>query len=103
MFIPQPTPTPFTAANNGFVNVEGEKMSKAIGNIKLVHDLKKQYRGEVLRLTLLSAHYRQPLNWTDSTIIEAGNLMKKFKALAKTYNLEDKISDELDTLAVELI
>jgi len=48
--------------HNGFVNVEGEKMSKSIGNIKLVHELKKQYKGEVLRLTLLSAHYRQPLN-----------------------------------------
>ena len=50
--------------HNGFVNVEGEKMSKSIGNIRLVHDLKNQYSGEVLRLTLLSAHYRQPLNYT---------------------------------------
>ena len=57
---------------------EGEKMSKSIGNIRLVHDLKSQYRGEVLRLTLLSAHYRQPLNWSDSTITEANNLLKKF-------------------------
>ena len=38
--------------HNGFVNVEGEKMSKSIGNIRLVHELNKKYRGEVLRLTL---------------------------------------------------
>ena len=50
--------------HNGFVIVNGEKMSKSIGNIKLVHDLINNYQGEVLRLTLLSAHYRQPLNWT---------------------------------------
>ena len=50
--------------HNGFVNIEGEKMSKSLGNIRLVHEMVKEYKGEVLRLTLLSAHYRQPLNWT---------------------------------------
>ena len=39
-------------------------MSKSIGNIRLVHEMIKEYKGEVLRMTLLSAHYRQPLNWT---------------------------------------
>ena len=60
--------------HNGFVNVEGEKMSKSIGNIRLVHELNKKYKGEVLRLTLLSAHYKQPLNWTED-IIEQNNKM----------------------------
>ena len=60
--------------HNGFVNVEGEKMSKSIGNIRLVHDLNKKYKGEVLRLTLLSAHYKQPLNWTEE-IIEQNSKM----------------------------
>src|SRR5690606_29721142 len=54
--------------HNGFVTVEGEKMSKSIGNIRLVHELIKHYPGEVLRLTLLSAHYRQPLNWSEKII-----------------------------------
>lgn len=48
--------------HNGFVTVEGEKMSKSLGNFLLVHDLIKEYPGEALRLTLLSAHYRQPLD-----------------------------------------
>jgi len=54
--------------HNGFVIVDGEKMSKSIGNIRLVHELIDSYDGEVLRLTLLSAHYRQPLNWTINSI-----------------------------------
>ena len=54
--------------HNGFVNIEGEKMSKSIGNIRLVHELNKKYKGEVLRLTLLSAHYKQPLNWNEEII-----------------------------------
>lgn len=54
--------------HNGFVTVEGEKMAKSVGNIFLVHDLLQHYDGEVLRLTLLSAHYRQPLDWSEKTL-----------------------------------
>jgi cysteinyl-tRNA synthetase len=50
--------------HNGFVTVSGEKMAKSLGNFTLVHDLAKIFKGEVLRLTLLSAHYRQPLDWS---------------------------------------
>lgn len=54
--------------HNGFVTVEGEKMSKSLGNIRLTHDLIKEWPGEVLRLALLSAHYRQPLDWTQDRL-----------------------------------
>lgn len=54
--------------HNGFVTVNGEKMSKSIGNVLLAHDLIKDYKGEVLRFTLLSAHYRQPLDWTEDSV-----------------------------------
>ena len=54
--------------HNGFVTVEGEKMSKSLGNVLLAHDLVKDTPGEVLRLTLLSAHYRQPLDWSEDKI-----------------------------------
>ena len=54
--------------HNGFVTFEGEKMSKSIGNIQLVNDLLKRYDGKVIRLSLLSAHYRQPLNWTEKVL-----------------------------------
>ncbi|PPR45405.1 MAG: Cysteine--tRNA ligase [Alphaproteobacteria bacterium MarineAlpha5_Bin8] len=63
--------------HNGFVIVEGEKMSKSIGNIKLVHDLINNFSGEVLRLTLLSSHYRQPLNWTVDSINQSKNMLTR--------------------------
>ena len=50
--------------HNGFVTVEGEKMSKSLGNFFTVHDLLDEFPGEAIRLTLLSAHYRQPLDFT---------------------------------------
>ena len=50
--------------HNGYVTVGGEKMSKSLGNFLTVHDLRHEFPGEALRLTLLSAHYRQPLDFT---------------------------------------
>ena len=64
--------------HNGFVTVEGEKMAKSVGNIRLVHDLLNAYPGEVLRLTLLSAHYRQPLNWTEEAIEQQKSFLDPF-------------------------
>ena len=85
--------------HNGFVNVEGEKMSKSIGNIRLVHDLKKQFSGEVLRLTLLSAHYRQPLNWTKEIIEQNSKMLDRFyRTLKDLKNIEissESLSDEI--------
>ena len=85
--------------HNGFVNVEGEKMSKSIGNIKLVHDLKKQYKGEVLRLTLLSAHYRQPLNWTKEIIDQNSKMLDRFyRSLKELQHVEissDLVSEDI--------
>lgn len=64
--------------HNGFVTVEGEKMSKSLGNVLLVHDLVKEASGEALRLNLLSAHYRQPLDWTNSGLKSANAVIAKF-------------------------
>jgi cysteinyl-tRNA synthetase len=58
--------------HNGFVDFGAEKMSKSLGNTVLVNELLSQgHRGEVLRLALLSAHYRQPLPWTESLIAQS--------------------------------
>ena len=54
--------------HNGFVDMGAEKMSKSLGNIVTPEELLKSYRGETLRLALLSAHYRQPLPWTEALI-----------------------------------
>ncbi|MCC7305324.1 MAG: cysteine--tRNA ligase [Alphaproteobacteria bacterium] len=67
-----------TWVHNGFVTVGGEKMSKSLGNFLLVHDLIKEYPGEALRLTLLSAHYRQPLDLSHDKIKENKRVLDRF-------------------------
>ena len=75
--------------HNGFVNVEGEKMSKSLGNIHLVHELIKEYKGEVLRITLLSAHYRQPLNWTKDIIKQNSTMLDRlYRVLKELENVD---------------
>ena len=54
--------------HNGFVNVDAEKMSKSIGNVLLARDLLNEAPGEAIRWALLSAHYRQPLDWSDTLL-----------------------------------
>ncbi len=92
--------------HNGFVTVEGEKMSKSLGNFLLVHDLIATYPGEALRLTLLSAHYRQPLDWREDTIQQNKKLLDKLYTKLKDYTgpagdvpqaVLDALCDDLNT------
>src|SRR5690606_31779856 len=57
-----------TWLHNGMLTLSGAKMSKSVGNIEKVHDLVGQHPPEALRYALLSAHYRQPLDWSDALI-----------------------------------
>ena len=57
--------------HNGLVHVDSEKMSKSLGNVLLVRDLLAEFPGEAVRLGLLTAHYRQPLDWTSQLLIDA--------------------------------
>ena len=57
--------------HNGFVDMGAEKMSKSLGNVVTPEELLKSHKGETLRLALLSAHYRQPLPWTESLVAQA--------------------------------
>ena len=72
-------------------------MSKSIGNIKLVHNLINNYHGEVLRLTLLSAHYRQPLNWTVDSINQNNAMLEKLYRCVKELT---KIEIDSDAFSV---
>lgn len=73
--------------HNGFLTMSGTKMSKSIGNIALVHDLLKDYDGEVLRLTLLSAHYRQPLDWGEQALQQSRQFLDRLYGIL--HNLKD--------------
>ena len=57
--------------HNGFLQVEGEKMSKSLGNFVTIHELLKDWPGEVVRFTMLQTQYRQPINWTIAGLREA--------------------------------
>ena len=57
--------------HNEFLNMGSEKMSKSLGNVKLIHDLLKDWDGEVIRLALLKAHYRSELVWSESLLEES--------------------------------
>ncbi len=77
--------------HNGFLTVEGEKMSKSLGNFILAHDLIEQgLKGEVIRHVLLSAHYRQPLDWSEKAVEQAQKSLDKFyRILDDLKNVED--------------
>ena len=85
--------------HNGFVTVEAEKMSKSLGNFRLVHDLAKKYKGEVLRLTLLGAQYRQPLDWSEKALEQSQKQLDGFYArlleLKDVPEKEAKIPEEI--------
>ncbi len=57
--------------HNGFLQVEGEKMSKSLGNFVTIRELLYEWPGEVVRLAMLSSHYRQPINWTEKGLVDA--------------------------------
>ena len=58
--------------HNGYINIDGEKMSKSLGNFRLVRSLLREHDGEVLRFALLSSHYRSPLNFSAEVLEQAG-------------------------------
>ncbi|CAD0328747.1 cysteine--tRNA ligase [Xanthomonas hortorum] len=101
--------------HNGMLNFSGAKMSKSLGNIETVHDLIARHPPEALRLALLSAHYRQPLDWSDALIEDQ---VKRLDGLYGTVRklagfpvepaipaqIEEALNDDLNTpLALAVI
>lgn len=67
--------------HNGFLTMDADKMSKSLGNVALPRDLLRKHHGETLRFALLSAQYRQPLDWTDSLIEQSKKQLDRFYRL----------------------
>ncbi|MEM9255278.1 MAG: cysteine--tRNA ligase [Pseudomonadota bacterium] len=76
--------------HNGFVTVEGQKMSKSVGNVLLVRNLLDEAPGEAIRFALLSAHYRQPLDWSSEALAQAK------RSLDRLYRALRDLSDAPD-------
>jgi cysteinyl-tRNA synthetase len=80
--------------HNGFLQVEGDKMSKSLGNFIVIRDVLKDWPGDVARLAMLASHYRQPINWTVRGLEEAE------KALAGFYEWASAEADARPAPAV---
>ena len=83
--------------HNGFVTINGEKMSKSLGNIILVKDLANEYHGEVIRLALMSSHYRQGLDWNEKIIHQSKKLLDKLYKILLDLKLEDLVEIQNDS------
>jgi len=81
--------------HNGYVNIEGEKMSKSLGNFRMVNDLLVEYPGEVLRFALLSAHYRSELNFSANVLDQAWKTLDTFYGFLRDV-------DQLESVEVDL-
>ncbi|MCR9070635.1 MAG: cysteine--tRNA ligase [Alphaproteobacteria bacterium] len=74
--------------HNGFLTAEGEKMSKSLGNFYTVHELLEEWPGEAIRLLLLSAHYRQPLDFSKAGLREAKTQLDRlYRALENSADI----------------
>src|SRR5947209_1110059 len=71
--------------HNGFLQVEGEKMSKSLGNFFTIHDLLEEWPGDVLRLLMLMTHYRQPIDWTEAGLHLAINELEDWAFTVQGY------------------
>jgi len=85
--------------HNGFVTFDKEKMSKSVGNIVTIKKLRENINGQVIRLSLLSSHYKQPLDWNEKLINESQNTLNKWYTQfekIKPQDLEDDILKPLN-------
>ena len=80
--------------HNGVLTVEGEKMSKSLGNFVTIRDALAETPGEVIRLALLSTHYRHPLDWTADGIEKARLSTDKFYNALRKAGVEDGAADD---------
>ena len=88
--------------HNGFVTFNKEKMSKSIGNIVTINKLRKNVNGQVIRLALLSSHYKQPLDWNEKLINECQNTLNKWYSQYEKIDPEELNDDVLKPLKEDL-
>ncbi|MEZ5842264.1 MAG: cysteine--tRNA ligase [Hyphomicrobiaceae bacterium] len=88
--------------HNGFLQVEGEKMSKSLGNFITINELLatekfggQKWHGRVLRLAMLATHYRQPIDWTVERLNQAKGTLEEFAELARTAPAGSAPNDEV--------
>jgi cysteinyl-tRNA synthetase len=89
--------------HNGFLQVEGEKMAKSLGNFVTIRELLQEWPGEAVRLAMLSTHYRQPMNWTEKGLAEARRTLDHWYALTRDAAANSPLcADAMEALADDL-
>ncbi|MDC3028447.1 cysteine--tRNA ligase [Candidatus Pelagibacter sp.] len=81
--------------HNAFITISNEKMAKSQGNILKIKDFRKKMSGQVLRLALMSAHYKQPLDWNDKLLTDCQNTLDKWYSIYKNNLKSVKVSDQI--------
>ncbi|MSO93737.1 MAG: cysteine--tRNA ligase [Rhodospirillales bacterium] len=87
--------------HNGYLMVNGEKMSKSLGNFFTVRDLLQKAPGEVIRFAMLATHYRQPLNWTDDALKQARSILDRWYRAIALCGPVAPIAPALDVEAIQ--
>jgi len=88
--------------HNGFVTFDKEKMSKSIGNIVTISKLRENINGQVVRLALLSAHYKQPLDWNEKLLKDSQSTLDKWYNHFENNNTEEINDDLIKSLLEDL-
>ena len=81
--------------HNAFITMSNEKMAKSQGNILKIKDFRKKLSGQVIRLALMTAHYRQPLDWSDKLLNDCQNILDKWYRVYSPDIKSVKVSDEV--------
>ena len=88
--------------HNGFLQVEGEKMSKSLGNFVTIHELLRDWPGEAIRFNMLRTHYRQPIDWTLKGLEESIKVLDGWNEITAAAEPGYLCADALDALADDL-
>jgi len=88
--------------HNGFLGIDSTKMSKSLGNVMLVHDMVKTIPGEIIRLALLSAHYRQPLDWSDDVLDSARKMLDRIYGSLRGIEIPNDVLESAEPDAAVL-
>jgi cysteinyl-tRNA synthetase len=81
--------------HNAFITMSNEKMAKSQGNILKIKDFRDKINGQVLRLALISSHYKQPLDWTDKLLNDSKNTIEKWYTVYLSLKTPSKIPDDM--------
>ncbi len=81
--------------HNAFITISNEKMAKSQGNILKINDFKEKVSGQILRFALMSAHYKQPLDWNDKLLNECKNTIDKWYQIYLSLKTPLKIPNEI--------